>query len=716
MIDDPSLPKPIQDALAQLVKNPKIRFREPQVKMMAFIYEAYMNESRPGAIRLIEAPTGTGKSLGYLIPGILAGQRRGMPLVISTGTVALQEQIIEKDIPFILSSLNLSMSYALAKGRSRYFCERDAIENAAPEYRSNTIPGFGRETAKKEEEILPLVAREMLNAFRSKEWNGDLDTWEGRIPGEAWQSLHNNRHTCGGRNCFCVTDCPYFVQRKELEGKNIIVTNHDLVLADFSNASQNPVLPRPDRALYAFDEGHHLTTKAISHSSHATPVQRSVEYFSRMGVKRNQAYTDVLGTIRNFGALASDMRLAGTVKTESPGQDKGVKDETKPFSPGDGAVMRFREEKMPPEILRFIDQALASNFLEKMRGLASDFEAMMSEKKLSPTEQADKSILLANVNGVIKGWSTFLDFSTPKARWVSFADNAGRSNASATLHVASLLPSDLLRPIWEQTAGCAIASATIRALGSFDHFIEGAGLRGRPNGKAKVLPSPFDFHHQAELCFPTIKSDPKDEKAYTEEISQWLGDHLPTPGGSLVFFTSKKQMKETFERLPENVREQILLQEGSRDKLLKEHKNRVDRGNSSVIFATTGFSEGLDLPGDYCKMVVVTRIPFSVPSDPVEEARVEYEKAQGGNPFQKISLPEASFRLTQMAGRLIRTESDEGVMVLLDNRMTKKWYGAKLMAALPPFRRIPEKEFDEKYRPVREREIKQGQHRPLVRV
>jgi ATP-dependent DNA helicase DinG len=246
---------------------------------------------------------------------------------------------------------------------------------------------------------------------------------------------------------------------------------------------------------------------------------------------------------------------------------------------------------------------------------------------------------------------------------------------------------DTLREhLWEVCFGAVVTSATLTALGRFERTLDQLGLPA--DTPAVRLQSPFDHYNRGVLVVPAMRTDPSDPQAHTEEVAEYLGQALPGMTAALVLFTSWRQMLTTLERQSESIKNRVLAQGAySRQEILRRHRERIDAGEASVIFGLASFAEGVDLPGGYLTDVVITKLPFSVPDDPVDATMAEWIEQRGGNAFADWSVPAASMRLTQAVGRLLRTEQDSGQVVLLDRRVVTRRYGRQLLDALPPFRR-----------------------------
>ena len=203
-----------------------------------------------------------------------------------------------------------------------------------------------------------------------------------------------------------------------------------------------------------------------------------------------------------------------------------------------------------------------------------------------------------------------------------------------------------------------------------------------------VVPSPFHYQEMASLVVPALDSDPSDPSAHTAAVIDWLNENVDLQEGSLVLFASRRQMLDTYDGITQELRDAVLMQDHfSKQELLKRHHVRIDAGDGSIIFGLASFSEGIDLPGAYCQHVVIAKIPFAVPDEPIEEALAEWVESQGGNAFMQISVPDAALRLVQASGRLLRSENDCGRISLLDRRIVNRRYGREMLESLPPYRR-----------------------------
>jgi ATP-dependent DNA helicase DinG len=258
-----------------------------------------------------------------------------------------------------------------------------------------------------------------------------------------------------------------------------------------------------------------------------------------------------------------------------------------------------------------------------------------------------------------------------------------------TAHACPIVPGDLLRQfLWSQVRGAVVTSASLTSCGTFDYFLHEAGLINNPNVQALEVASPFDYARQGLLTVVHTRADPKQADAYTREmVAELMRDLENVRRGALVLFTSRAQMRVATEALPGHLMDMVLVQgTQSRARLLGAHMARVESGFPSVIFGMQSFGEGLDLPGPLCETVFITKLPFAPPSEPVDEARAEWLRSVGRDPFNELVIPATGIKLLQWTGRAIRTEDDHAAVICYDKRLLLQSYGRRMLAGLPPYR------------------------------
>ena len=707
MLSD-ALKKTIQGAYSQFLDANELKARYGQKLMIAEIArtlgkldpEQDSADARPGDhICVVEAGTGTGKTVAYLLATIPIAQALKKKLVISTATVALQEQVVNKDLPQIRRQSGLEFSFALAKGRGRYLClskmDRILTDGDSP---AAGAPGLYADE-------IPLVSTEdvtyyqgMMDTMARGEWDGDRDSWSDGVDAERWSRVTTDHRQCTGRRCSNITACPFFKARDDIGKVDVIVTNHDMVMADLALGG-GAILPDPAESIYVFDEGHHLPDKSLGHFAHHSRLLGSIRWLDQANKSLGQMLEAVgdAGSIERFAE-----QLPGTFLQLRQLLDQAwslIKTETQlEHSPEFDKRYRF-DNGIVPESIKSTAQALTQSFDQ----LADLLGKMVRELEdgLEDSQCSVPRVDLENWFPVVGGWLSraqanlelWASYATPdaegappRARWVSYVENGSYSDyevCSSPILAARTLEHRL----WNHCFGAVVTSATMTALGRFDRFMMRAGTPVAASYAS--VPSPFNFTEAAELHIPAGAVDAGKAQEHTAQLIRDIPELLTDSEASLVLFSSRRQMMEVYESLPSRWRELILLQDDySKQKLLDMHRQRIDDSQGSVIFGLASFAEGIDLPGRYCAHVVIAKLPFSVPDDPVEASLAEWIEQRGGNPFMEITVPDASLRLIQACGRLLRTEQDTGKITLLDKRVITRRYGKAILSSLPPYRQM----------------------------
>ena len=656
------------------------------------------------AVVAVEAGTGTGKTVAYAIAAIPAAKAAGKRLVIATATVALQEQIVNKDLPDILRNSGLNFSFTLAKGRGRYMClsKLDLLLQEG-QAQTSTAQMFAEEGFRidVDENGLKLLTQ-MMERLAANRWDGDRDSWNEAIEDADWARVTTDHSQCTNRHCPNFQQCAFYKAREGMTKVDVIVTNHDMVLADLALGG-GAILPDPRDTLYIFDEGHHLPDKAIGHFAHFTRLRATADWLGQVekNLTKLLAQHPLPGELgRLIGAVPE---LARELRTQQQFMFSAC-EELADFRNGEDMEGRERPRH------RFVAGVVPEHLIELATELKKGFarlndlftrlaeilkEAMDGDAGVGlGSQQAEEwyplfGSLLTSAQGNWELWCAFTaedpQDRPPMARWLSLADSGAQFDIE--VNASPILAADTLRRnLWNVAYGALLTSATLTALGSFDRLRMRAGLP--KNAVTAVVPSPFLHVDAGVLRVPDLQADPRDALAHTAAIVRELPAIIGSARGALVLFASRKQMQGVFDGLEREWRRRVLIQGNlSKQETLNKHRSRVDEGEPSVLFGLASFSEGVDLPGAYCEHVVIAKIPFAVPDDPVEAALSEWIEARGGNPFMEISVPDASLRLIQACGRLLRTEEDRGIITLLDRRLVTQRYGKAILNALPPFRR-----------------------------
>jgi ATP-dependent DNA helicase DinG len=634
-------------------------------------------------ILAVEAGTGTGKTAGYCLPAIPLAQALGKRVVISTATVALQEQVVLRDLPDLERSSGLRFSFALAKGRGRYVCLKRLDDR---------LRGGGQTE-------IPLLDvgptdglatwQAMLDAFAGRRWDGELDSWTDGVDDQVWRGVTTDHRGCANNRCSFFKQCPFFKARAGLDGVDVIVANHDLVLADLALGG-GAVLPEPEDCIYVFDEAHHLPDKTQQHFASSARLLSACTWLEGLAT--------VLGSMaQRFGRPDVLVDLATRVGGHTAAAQQALRElhagvDGLPFQPRDEALetYRFPLGAIPDDLATLAATAARPlrelhDVLERAHQLLQDVLAgevqwqggFEAEDWLPVVGQqlaraAATLALLAEYGGAGAADGVH-------ARWVNRYEN------DVELVSAPIEPGRLLAThLWSRCFAAICTSATLTAQGRFDRFFERVGLDDPP---ALRIASPFDYPAIATFAVPRMRTEPRDFAAHSAEIAELLPRLLEGERSALVLFTSWRQLREVLRQLPAGLVARLKVQgDGSKQALLAAHRAAVDAGEASCLVGLASFAEGVDLPDDYCRHVIIAKLPFAVPDDPIDEAMAEWAEAQGRNAFFEIAVPDAALRLVQACGRLIRHEGDWGRITLLDRRIVNKRYGRALLESLPPYR------------------------------
>ncbi len=645
----------------------------------------------PAAIAVVEAGTGTGKTLGYLLPAIVLAHLRGLKLVVSSSTVALQEQLMGKDIPALQAHLPFNFNCVLAKGRRRYVCPAKLLGMASQRH-VDALPGEeGQDTKPIRQTVASRGSTEgeLAEAFRNGGWGGDRDDWPQAIEDAVWQRVSTEAGGCMGSACHEYERCPFYAARQRLNEANLIVANHDLVLAAMEMEA-GALLPDPAQTLFVMDEAHNLPSKAAKRSARRHSVLGSMRWITdlvnlaeeaRGGLKLDEKVVQaVVGEGHHLAELL--MALRDVLRQSSWPKDDG------------DAVIRLVHGVVPDDMAEVGGQTLEAakrlqDALEAMRDALMDRSRNGAE--IVQPYIAVVGTCLSHVGKLIGTWdrmlAPMLPGQKPVARWLERGRRHGREVDFHVCAVPICGGPRLEELLWSRVGAAVLTSATLQACGSFDLFLEESGLLERQEVKLVSLPSPFDYPNRAELHLPSIRHHPRKSEEHSEEVAALLPDLVSGHLGVLVLFASARQMHRVAELVPDWLREAVLVQGSmSKRELLQCHRAKIDEGQPSVLFGLASLSEGVDLPGDYCTHVVVVKLPFAVPGEPREEARREWIEAQGRSAFHERSVPEVGIRLAQAVGRLLRTFEDHGVVTVLDPRLGSTGWGRRLLRSLPPFR------------------------------
>ncbi len=691
----------IQFAYTKLLDAKGFRARNCQKQMVADIANTLGNievDEEGGRISkdnvcVVEAGTGTGKTIAYAIAVLPIAKSLGKTVVISTATVALQEQIVFVDLPDILKHAGLDFSFTLAKGRRRYLC-LSRLDQALQDSQSGN-----QSLAFYDDEMYPAdVSNQalyelMLTKLGRAEWDGDRDNWTTELENEVWFPISTDHVQCTGRQCSHFENCYFYRARERIHRVDCIVTNHDLVMSDLIMGG-GAVLPPPEDTIYVFDEGHHLPDKAINHFSNFLQIRSSQSWLEQLPANLKQLSNEMgevgglPAGLRQFDDSVRDLveLLEDAIQIFSPLREEasGGEDDLRYRFAGGRVEATHRELS---EMLHQVSLRLHGH----LSALQNSIEDEMTEIGGSDKDQLERwlslvSAMTARMEGAVSLWQEYMaedsNQEPPRARWINFRDGD-----ELTLQVSPIaIDARLDELLWSRCFGAVVTSATLAMGADFSRFQKRIGLS--QDNRFRVLQSPFRFSEQATLSIPRMHVDPREADDHNDLVAEMLPGILSEASGGLVLFASWRQMYRVSDALPAEFMESVLSQGSfSKAEIVSRHKAKIDSGESSIIFGLASFAEGIDLPGSYCDHVIIVKIPFAVPDDPVGATLSEWIENNGGNSFQEVMIPDAALRLVQACGRLLRTETDRGTVTILDRRLVSQRYGSLLLDALPPFNR-----------------------------
>ncbi|MGB1949330.1 MAG: ATP-dependent DNA helicase DinG [Marinobacter sp.] len=719
----------IQQSYRDVLAGKDIRARYGQRLMIAEIAR-YMGDitendgqrTSPPSACVVEAGTGTGKTLAYLIAAIPVAKALGKTLVISTATVALQDQIVHKDLPDLKKHSKMEFSWTLAKGRGRYLCmsRLEARLHDEGNGDSDTMPLFLLDGPGHEEPGTRAFFEEMLASYGSRTWDGDRDHWPDQIPDDVWRQVTTDHRQCTNRHCSYFDSCAFFDARKDLDDADIVVANHDLVLADLALGG-GAILPEPENALFIFDEAHHLPDKALNHFAASVPLNATRQWLKQLSqaLGKMQPYlspsTLAAKTIDRVSHASREVDVALTEVYDEAEQNTGWEFSEERRS----AQWRYPEGELPEALADLAANArlATANLVRQLGVLADELQKAFDERKEHEVDRETAESWYPVIGSFharseeqLRLWAAWCEPTAVKAEQDASGEEASpkpraklKSPPAArwavrqrwdhaediTLFSSPVLADNLLYSrLWSRAYGAVLTSATLTALGRFDRLQARAGLPEA--SRFLVVPSSFRYAEMATVEVPAMTAMPTDD-AFTDALVSRLPALWAGEKATLVLFTSRRQMQLVRDALAPEYPDLIITQDDmAKGEVLRQHCARVDEGRPSVLFGVASFAEGIDLPGKYLGHVVITRLPFSVPDDPIEASLAEWVTQRGGNPFMEITVPDASIKLVQAVGRLLRTEQDTGRVTILDRRIIARRYGQLLLDALPPFRRIIE--------------------------
>ena len=676
--------------LAKEIKG--FEYRQEQEEMAQYIQDA-INEDRK---IIVEAGTGTGKTLAYLIPSIKWAVTNKKKVIIATNTINLQEQLLLKDIPLAKSIIKDEFSYVLVKGRNNYVCKR--LFNELVLGKSIDIETFSMEAREQIEYILK---------WGNKTKTGDKAELPFEVYPDVWELVQSTTELCLGKKCPYRKECFYMKTRMEKMEADILISNHHVFFADLNVRAETDfdseylILPRYDMVI--FDEAHNIESVARSYFSVEVSKISFTRLLNRIYQKKNKKKKEKSALIRvedtvdekNLEDSEQYIYLLNTLKEEiSILQNIGDEyfDE----------IRKIYETNTEAPIKKSLNnfEMTKSRFLENLRekkdifqGKLADFLNLMMSFNNVIDEEKDKNPEVINFNNHLKMFKAYIDSfkfinSFEDDNYIYWLDiNSKRTNVVLTatpLNIAQKLSTVL----FDNLDRLVFASATIVVNGNFDYFKKSLGLDEEDCIEA-IIKSPFDYDEQMSVYIPSDIQDSENINAFVSDASKFiLNILLKTNGKAFILFTSYTMLNQIYYSISKKLKDKgfevFLHGDKPRSQIIKEFKE----AENPILFGTTSFWEGVDVQGENLSNVIITKLPFLVPTDPVVSAISKKIEEDGGNSFMDFQLPEAIIKFKQGVGRLIRKKTDSGNIFILDNRILKKRYGSLFINALPSQKNI----------------------------
>lgn len=602
---------------------PDFKVREQQQKMLQAVGEALDNNS----VAVIEAGTGVGKTFAYLVPAIVSGGR----VIVSTGTKTLQDQLYFKDLPIVIDALKIGAKTALLKGRANYLCT----------YRLRRSQSEGQFDDRRSLSYLKRISDWQVLTYA-----GDISELK-NVPGdsEIWQHVTSTADNCLGSDCEDYETCFVVKARREAQEADVVVVNHHLFFADLALKEEGFGELLPSANAVILDEAHQLPEIASTFFSETLSSRQLLE-LSRDTLAEALLHAsdmpELRDKLRELDKCVMDLRLA----MDRPGlREPWYKIKSKPG---------IEKEIEHLEMIFHDLLALLEIAAERSKGLESCYERLQQQNQR-----------LTNLNNPKQGTVQWYETYT---RSFSLVSTPLDISESFKKHIES----------WP----CAwiLTSATLAVGQTFDHFTQRIGV---DSPSELLLDSPFDYWHNALLYAPPDIPEPQQADFVSAVIDAAVPVIEACEGRTFMLFTSYRALNEAAELLKDRIDYPILVQgDSSQAEMIKNFR---ELGNA-VLLGTSSFWEGVDVRGEALSCVIIDKLPFASPGDPVLEARIKSIRDGGGNPFFEYQLPQAVIALKQGVGRLIRDDNDKGLLVICDPRLRSKSYGITFLESLP---RVP---------------------------
>lgn len=667
--------------------------RDEQYEMSKAV-EEILNDNRK---LIVEAGTGTGKTIAYLLPSLVYAIENGLKLIVSTNTINLQEQLINKDIPLIEKIIDREFRYVIVKGRGNYLCKRKL-------YNIDTIEN---EKDSQDEKTEKIIVRNLAE-WDADTKNGDRSELNYEISYKIWEQVNCEADMCTGVRCPYYSECYFFKARKEISNSDLLIVNHHMFFADLSIRNEvgfntdYAILPNYD--IVVFDEAHNIEDTARSYfsyeisrytfgrllgnlhnrrvlnASNSGAFTKALAYLNQnldqeQYVKIDDMKEDIIKGLNSFydkGNEIFDKIILPFAENMDPGETKARIDSEKvKKSKFWKEIVKLKKEfsEMYGELLRAVNRFLntVDGFeLEDEEGIIFDFTKYFDRLKQ----------FVKNFNFIIDGEDSSFVY------WIS----VNTAKASIRLYATPFSVSgELNSNLFSKMDRMIFTSATLAVEDKFSYYRESVGLKDEKEKKIteKIISSPFDYEKQMKVYIPDDTLDPGNIEFLNDSLGFIREAVKSTKGHCFLLFTSYSSMNYLYSKLKTELdhREYTLIKQSDypRHQMIEIFKS----SRNPVLFGTDSFWEGVDVQGDQLKSVIIIKLPFKVPNDPVTEAIIDNIRKSGKNPFTDYQVPQAVIKFKQGIGRLIRSREDTGNIIILDNRVITKYYGKKFLKSLP---------------------------------
>lgn len=679
----------VQSSLKE--KLPEYEEREAQNLMLKEVAAAFQEDKH----LLVEAGTGTGKSLGYLLPAIYQSVKTDEKVMVSTHTINLQEQLRERDIPLLTEVVPFPFKAAVFKGRQHYLCLRKF------EHKMNR-----RDFASPKEEVM--TAAQMIVWLAQTENGDDEELNLGNRGGDFWETVASESDSCLGRSCPWFRKCYYHKAKHEAGVADVVITNHSKLFTDIQAGHQ--LLPGYERLV--IDEAHHLEDVAGKHlgmqMKYFTVVHTLTRLFKdskngQLPNLRQQLQQSGNERAASWGAVIDGLypafldvkehwdRLAEAMFTLMPERSDAASGDPGQF------VLRLLPHKKPKswdDLLTMENQIYVT-----IGDIVRKAEKLLTELKEQDEQDFGSESLITDITGLIKDLGTERDAlrsfmkleDVNTVYWIEGNGNY-RSKSLQIFAVPIDVSEQLKSYFFDRKKSIVMTSATLSVDKSFQYMIDQLGLQeaqAQDRLMTSMLPSPFNYREQALLViprdFPSVKGSVGDDYFVSTLVQSLADTAIVTQGRMLVLFTSYRMLRQVYDPLKELLSSHNIsvigqgMDSGSRTKLTRRFQGQ----QASVLLGTSSFWEGVDIPGDALTSLAIVRLPFQPPNHPLVEAKSERLQQEKKNPFMKLSVPQAVIRFKQGFGRLVRTSQDRGIVIVYDTRILESYYGKYFLYSLP---------------------------------